>query len=211
MHTAKPFFLMTALAGASLAQMVPHSVCVSSRLSIITAGPTLPPALSPYASYLVGPATPTDPTATVTPLPDALGDPDYYISLLCSVAAQLPSSARYDFSTWGAGLLSFGSAHISEFDAYVTDCVTTGEAAIPIISSLNNLLTGTGNLCQYTAAPSGVSNGTMSTTATQTATGPNSTSSTSATSVVTAAAARPTGVFVSAVAIGSFIGAVCML
>ncbi|KAJ8108309.1 hypothetical protein ONZ43_g6464 [Nemania bipapillata] len=213
MYGTKLFFIIATLTGASSAQTVPHSVCVASRQNFNTEGPSLPPALSPYANSLVGAAAATDPTATAMPPPDPLGDPEYYISLLCGIAAELPSSVLPDFYSWGSGLLSFGSVHITEFDAYVTDCVTTGEAATTIISSLNYLLTGTSNLCQPTAAPGGSSSGTISTGA-PTATGTNSTSSTpvsSVTFVVTAAAARATGVFAGVVAIGGLIGAAGIL
>ncbi|KAH8156536.1 hypothetical protein CIB48_g11707 [Xylaria polymorpha] len=201
---------VAALAGASLAQSYPDpSACSASRSSFIANAPTFPPELTPYLEAPLFSGGQTAPGATATLPPDTLADPSAYVEVLCSVAAELPSSLLPAFQTWGSGLLSYGSVHISQYDDFVTQCVTTGSAAATITSYLNSILTATGGLCQPTSAPGGESNGTASTPA-ATVTGANSTS-TSATLVPTAAAARPTGVLVGAAAMGGLIGAVALL
>ncbi|KAI0459495.1 hypothetical protein F5B21DRAFT_511219 [Xylaria acuta] len=203
MYNNKILLPVAALAGASLAQSFSsdQSACAASTSRLIAGGPTLPAELSPYLAGPLGGgngATTTSAYASTTLPPDTLADPDGYVSVLCSVAAELPSSLLPPFQSWGSGLLKYGSSHISEYDAYVTECVTTGPAAATITSYLHSILTGTGGLCQPTSAPGGASNGTAST-------------STSATLVPTAAAARPTGVIAGAAALGGLIGAVALL
>ncbi|KAI1418841.1 hypothetical protein F5Y12DRAFT_721563 [Xylaria sp. FL1777] len=210
MHSTKVFFPIAALAGASLAQTFASQGCSATFSSLRDGGPTLPAALSPYLAGAMSPVQTISGTPT-TLSGDTLEDPEAYVELLCGVATELPSSVLPDFYTWGADLLSYGSVHISEYDAFVTQCVTTGAAAATITSYLNSILTGTGGLCQPTATPGGAPNGTVSTTPAPTATGTNSTSSVSTTSVVIAAAARPTGVLVGAVAMGGLLGAAILL
>ncbi|KAI0466843.1 hypothetical protein F4859DRAFT_286157 [Xylaria cf. heliscus] len=201
---------VAALAGASLAQNYPDpSACSSSRSAFIAGAPTYAPALEPYLGSALGSGVRTVAVATTTLPPDTLADPEGYVDALCSIAAEIPSSLLPDFQSWGSGLLSYGSKHISEYDDFVTQCVTTGEAAATITSYLNSILTGTGGLCQPTSTPGSTASGTLSTPA-ATATGTNSTS-TSATLVPTAAAARPTGVLFGAAAMGGLIGAVALL
>ncbi|KAI0438750.1 hypothetical protein F4803DRAFT_569345 [Xylaria telfairii] len=201
---------MAALAGASLAQSYPDpSACSATKSSLIAAAPTYDPELSSYLDGPLGSGVRTAPGATTTLPPDTLADPSAYVEVLCSVAAELPSSLLPAFQSWGSGLLSYGSVHISQYDEFVTQCVTTGPAAATITSYLNSILTATGGLCQPTSAPGGVSKGTASMPA-ATATGANSTS-TSTTLVPTAAAARPTGVLVGAAVMGGLIGAVALL
>ncbi|KAI8944017.1 hypothetical protein F4801DRAFT_573125 [Xylaria longipes] len=213
MYNKKALLPVAVLAGASLAQTtLDQSACDSIRNSFIANAPTAAPELLPYVAAPLGignSATSTAANASTTLPPDTLEDPEGYVSLLCSVAADIPSSLLPEFQSWGSGLLSYGSVHISDYDAFVTECVTTGAAAATITSYLNSILTGTGGLCQPTSAPGSAPNGTLSTPA-PTATGTNSTS-TSATSVPTAAAARPTGVLAGAAALGGLIGAVALL
>ncbi|TGJ76607.1 hypothetical protein E0Z10_g10850 [Xylaria hypoxylon] len=215
MHSTK-ILLPVALAGASVAQFItqsyPDPACTKTVNSFVSGAPTLPPALSPYLASAIAGAVQTDSAETTKLPPDTLADPEGYVELLCSVAAELPSSVLPEFESWGAGLLSYGSAHISDYDAFVTQCVTTGEAAATITSYLNALLTGTAGFCQPTATSGGASNGTISTTFAPTAThGTNSTTSISTTSAITGAAARPTAVLVGAAAMGGLIGAAALL
>ncbi|KAI0096925.1 hypothetical protein GGR51DRAFT_542336 [Nemania sp. FL0031] len=209
MYSTKVLLPVAALAGTSLAQAYTASSCSSIVSSFIAAAPTFPSAIAPYLeSALSSPA----PTATTTLPPDTLADPEGYVKLLCSLAAELPSTLLPDFQGWGSSLLSYGSVHISAYDSFVTECVTTGPMATSITSYLNSILTGTGGLCAPTATP-GASSGTgsASTTPAPTVTGTNSTATISSTSIVTAAAARPTGVFVGAAAVGGLLGAAALL
>ncbi|KAI1746951.1 hypothetical protein F4782DRAFT_552860 [Xylaria castorea] len=199
---------VAAFAGVSLA--ADSAACSASRAGFIAGAPTFAPELGPYLDGPLGGgsgATTTAAFASTTLPPDTLADPEGYVSVLCSVAAELPASLLPEFQSWGGSLLKYGSSHISQYDDFVTDCVTTGPAAATITSYLNNLLTGTGGLCSKpTSAPGGASNGTASATPT----GTNSTH-TSATLIPTAAAARPTGVLAGAAALGGLIGAVALL
>ncbi|KAI0912900.1 hypothetical protein F4823DRAFT_579142 [Ustulina deusta] len=211
MYNTKVLFPVAALASVSLAQSYADPACSETISSFLAGAPTLPAALSPYFYNSAATPVQTASAATSALPPDTLADPEGYVELLCSLAAELPSSVLPDFQSWGMGLLSYGSVHISEYDAFVTQCVTTGEAAATITSYLNSILTGTGGLCQPTATPGGAANGTISTTLAPTATGTNSTASTSATSFVTAAGTRPTGVLAGAAAMGGLIGAAILL
>ncbi|KAI3316468.1 hypothetical protein HD806DRAFT_517493 [Xylariaceae sp. AK1471] len=211
MYSTKVLLPVAALAGASLAQSFTDPACSETMSSLIRNAPTIAPALS---SYIEGPlfhGVQTGSAATTTLPPDTLANPEGYVELLCNVAGELPSSLLPDFQSWGSELLSYGSAHISLYDAFVTHCVTTGEAAATITSYLNSILTGTGGLCKPTATPGSASNGTIPTTPAPTATGTNSIPSNSTTAVLTAAAAKPTGVLVGAAAMGGIIGAVALL
>ncbi|KAF2964092.1 hypothetical protein GQX73_g9462 [Xylaria multiplex] len=212
MHSTKALLSVASLIGMALAQNDLDPECTRTISSLIAEGPTIPAVLSPYLVSAVGDTVRTVATATITSPPDTLADPEGYVQLLCSVAGELPSSLLPNFESWGAELLSFGSAHISIYDAYVTQCVTTGEAAASITSYLNALLTGTAGFCQPTATLGNTPNGTISTTPVATATYvTNSTTSIPTTSVITGAATKPTGVFVGAAAIGGLIGAVALL
>ncbi|TRX96976.1 hypothetical protein FHL15_002282 [Xylaria flabelliformis] len=202
---------MAALAGVSLA--ADPSVCSASRAGFIAGAPTFAPELSPYLDAPLGGgkgATTTATYASATLPPDTLADPSGYVSVLCSVAAELPASLLPAFESWGGALLKYGSSHISQYDDFVTECVTTGPAAATITSYLNELLTGTGgigSLCEPTSAPAGASNGTY-----PTGTGSiHPTATGSSTLIPTAGAARPTGVIAGAAALGGLIGAVAML
>ncbi|KAI0432246.1 hypothetical protein F5Y09DRAFT_302534 [Xylaria sp. FL1042] len=203
MHSTKALSSMAALAGVSLAQTFTSAPgCQESVTSLINGAPPMPSDLASYLNPVFD-----DPSLP----PDTLHDPAAFVSALCSAAPTFPKSILPEFQSWGTGLLSYGSVHISEYDAYVTHCVTTGTAAASITSYLSSILDGTGGLCQPTATPGASSNGTISTTPAPTATGTNSTSSATTTSVVTAAAARPTGVLISAAAAGGLLGAAILL
>ncbi|KAJ8133209.1 hypothetical protein O1611_g420 [Lasiodiplodia mahajangana] len=210
MYNAKVFLPVAALAATSLAQMptATNAECQSS-LSQFTDAPTPGPALVEYLGSLFGTGPITAPGRT-TALPDfTLEDPVGYQDLICSIAGELPASLIPDFRSYGSGLISYGSVHISEYDEYVTNCITTGEAAASLTSELHSMLLGSGGLCSTTAAtttPTGYSNGTY-----PTGTGSIPTSTSSATLIPTAAAARPTGAVVGAAALGGLLGVVALL
>ncbi|KAI1197591.1 hypothetical protein F5X97DRAFT_301464 [Nemania serpens] len=207
---AKVLLSVAALVGASLAQ-TPASTDAACAASL-TQFPNVPtpaPSLLSWIASAVGTGPLTAPGQT-TALPDfTLEDPVGYQELICSIAGELPKSLIPDFQSYASGLLSYGSVHISQYEAYITDCITTGEAASTLISELHQMLDGTGAACQTTASatPSGSSNGTY-----PTGTGSIPTSTGSTTLLIpTAAAARPTGAIVGAAAIGGLIGAVALL
>ncbi|KAI0904068.1 hypothetical protein F4823DRAFT_616339 [Ustulina deusta] len=210
MYNNKVLLPVAALAGTSLAQSYYEpAVCSASVVSLVAAAPTYPPELEPYLGAALGGGTRSAELATTTLPANTLEDPEGYVAEICSVAGELPDSLLPAFQSWGSGLLSYGSVHLSEYDAFITKCITTGEAAATLTSYLNSLLTATGGLCQPTTAPGSAPNSTLSTPA-PTATGINSTS-TPATLIPTAAAAKPTGVLAGAAAIGGLIGAVALL
>ncbi|KAI0433809.1 hypothetical protein F5Y09DRAFT_30182 [Xylaria sp. FL1042] len=213
MYNAKILLSAAALAGTSVAQTATQTAfstdpaCLTS-LSKFTDVPTPAPELASFFASIVGTAPVTAPGET-TALPDfTLEDPDGYQALFCSIAAELPESLIPDFKSYGSGLLSYGSVHLSDYNAYVTDCITTGSVASSLTSALNNMLTGSAGLCQTTstAAPGG-SNSTYPTGTGSYTVSPTSTS----TLVPIAAAARPTGAVLGAAALGGLLGAVALL
>ncbi|KAI1161631.1 hypothetical protein F5B18DRAFT_431360 [Nemania serpens] len=201
---AKVLLSVAALAGTSLAQ-APTSTdaaCAAS-LTQFTDAPTPAPSLISWIATAVGTGPLTAPGQS-TPLPEfTLEDPVGYQELICSIAGELPQSLIPAFQSYASGLLSYGAVHISQYEAYITDCITTGEAASTLISELHKMLDATGAACQTTAS----SNGTY-----PTGTGSISTSTSSTTLLIpTAAAARPTGAVIGAAAIGGLLGAVALL
>ncbi|KAI1183258.1 hypothetical protein F5B17DRAFT_416793 [Nemania serpens] len=207
MH-AKVLLSLAAFAGTSLAQTATSAAC-AAILAQFTGVPTPAPSLVAWAATAIGTGPLTAPGQT-TALPDiTLEDPVGYQELFCSIAGKLPQSLIPDFQSFAAGLVSYGSAHISQYEAYVTECITTGEAASTLISELHQMLDGTAMACQTTASAtaSGSSNGTYptGTGSIPTSTGPTTLM------IPTAAAARPTGAVVGAVAIGGLLGAVALL
>ncbi|KAI1313788.1 hypothetical protein F5Y03DRAFT_405240 [Xylaria venustula] len=214
MYNNKMRLPVAALAGASLAQsFTPNPSCSASLTSIRDAAPTMAPALSPYLYDILSSRVLTVSGAVTTLPPDTLADPEGFVELLCDAVPEIPSSVLPDFQSWGQALLSYGSVHISEYDNFVTECVTTGAAAATLTSYLNNLLTGTGGFCQptATATPGSASNGTVSATPAPTSSGSNSTTTGYPTSIVTGAAAKPTGVLIGAAAVGGLLGAAILL
>ncbi|TGJ82866.1 hypothetical protein E0Z10_g5897 [Xylaria hypoxylon] len=216
MYNTKVFLSVATLMGTSLAQ-IPTGVYTASSCVAILSGftdvPTPAPALASYISSLVLDGPVTAPGQT-TALPGfTLEDPVGYQDLFCSIASDLPESLVPEFQSYGLGLLSYGSVHLSEYDAFVTECITTGAAASTLTSELHKMLTNTGGLCQAPSTttpagsyPTGSSNGTSST-----GTGSFSTPTSSATLIPTGAAARPTGAIVGAAAIGGLLGVVALL
>ncbi|KAI0798760.1 hypothetical protein GGR55DRAFT_554221 [Xylaria sp. FL0064] len=216
MYNAKVLLSAAALAGSSMAQSATptafstNSAACAASLTSFTDAPTPAPELASFFASVVGTGPVTAPGET-TALPDfTLEDPDGYQALFCSVAAELPASLIPDYKSYGEGLLSYGSAHLSQYDAYITDCITTGSAASSLTSALHKMLDATGGgMCQTTstAAPGGSSNGTYPTGTGSYTVSPSSTS----TLIPTAAAARPTGAVLGAAALGGLLGAVALL
>ncbi|KAI1125674.1 hypothetical protein F5Y10DRAFT_246575 [Nemania abortiva] len=209
MHNTKVLLPVAALAVTSMAQTptATDAACLAS-LSQFADAPTPAPELASYIASLVGTGPVTAPGHT-TALPDfTLEDPVGYQDLICSIAGELPASLIPDFQSYGSGLLSYGSVHISQYDAYITDCITTGEAASTLTSELHSMLLGTGGLCSSvaTTTPTGYGNGTY-----PTGTGSIPTATSSSTLIPTAGAARPTGAVVGVAAIGGLLGAAALL
>ncbi|GAP82958.1 hypothetical protein SAMD00023353_0104890 [Rosellinia necatrix] len=211
MHSTKVLLSAAALAGMSLAQKSDAQFCsdgLSSFFSqILVEAPTTPAAiLSFIASQTEIPAVPTS-----LP-PGFMLDPEEHQSQLCALATALPSSLLPEFQTLASGLLEFGREHSSEFIAFITNCADPAGVA-STTSYLEYIFTATGNICQETGAaattsapaPGGASNGTYPTATPA----PTLTSTTSL--IPTAAAARPTGAIMGAIAAGGVLGAAAML
>lgn len=200
MHCSKAFCYI-ALAGTSLAQSSTSQdpECSATSTRFRKEVPTIPPALDSYVESLLGDGPVTAPSQTTALGGDTLANPDGYQEIFCSIASGLPASLLPEFKSYGAGLVSYGSAHLSEYDAYVTNCLATGEAASTLLSKIHAMFTGTADLCQVTTTAA----------ATPTATGSNNSTNpaTSTSMVLTAAAAKPTRGFVGAAAIGGLLGA----
>ncbi|KAI1364758.1 hypothetical protein F5Y08DRAFT_202062 [Xylaria arbuscula] len=209
--------LFVALAGNSLAQSSTSQdpACSASSTRFRKEVPTMPPALDSYLGSILGDGPVTAPSQTTALGGDTLANPDGYQEVFCSIVSGLPASLLPDAQSYGAGLLSYGSAHLSEYDAYVTNCVTTGDAASTLLSQIHAMFTGTGNLCQASTTAAATPGGSTypTTTPSPTATGANNgTNPTSSTSLVlTAAGAKHTGGFVGAAAVGGLLGAAAML
>ncbi|KAI8952526.1 hypothetical protein F4801DRAFT_541154 [Xylaria longipes] len=216
MHGNKFLLSVFTLAGTALAQSSTSKdpACLASFTRFRKEVPTIPPALHSYLDNLLPDGPVTAPSQTTALGGDTLANPEGYQEVFCSIASGLPVSLLPDLKSYGAGLLSYGSVHLGEYDAYVTNCVTTGEAASTILSQIHAMFTGTADLCQLTTsavAPGGSSNGTYPATPAPTATSSNTNHTSLTTSIPFAAAAKPTGAFVGAVAIGGLLGAVAML
>ena len=218
MYNSKAILAVAALAGTSSAQFSTRVTsaegqdppCVQSLASFSDA-PTPDAALVSYLqSVVTGPITAPGES---TPLPDfTLEDPDGYQAFFCSIAAGLPSSLLPDYEEYAFALRSYGQEHISAYYAYVTNCITTGDAASTLTSQLSTMLLGTGNPCATTATATatptgGASNGTYPTGTGSYTAQPTGTGS----PIPTAAAARPTGVVAGAAALGGLLGVVAML
>ncbi|TRX88839.1 hypothetical protein FHL15_010298 [Xylaria flabelliformis] len=210
MYNTKILFAVAALSGTSLSQKSDSQFCsadAQSLVSLFAQAATIPPSLSSYLAP--NPGTPTG-SATITT--SAAQTPDFigHAQFLCQVITELPSSLLPDFQTYAYDLLSFGSAHSSVYEAYITNCVPEPEAA-SMTNYLNYVFTATGDLCQSTPTPTGAPNGTYPTSHYPTATGSYVSYQNSTTAVVTAAAARPTGALLGAAAMGGVLGAAVML
>ncbi|KAI1178608.1 hypothetical protein F4777DRAFT_78621 [Nemania sp. FL0916] len=215
MYSTRIILSIAALAGTSLSQKSDSQFCsafFTSFVSIIEdVAPMTPPAI---LSFLAQSTETETASSTTTAPPLTTLDFASHAQELCEIATELPSSLLPEFQTYAAALLSFGRAYSSDHLAYVSDCAPEDEVASRT-SYLNYIFTATGNFCEGqtpTPTPGGASNGTYYPTPTPTATssytaGLNS----STTSVVTAAAAKATGVYLGAAALGGILGAAAML
>jgi hypothetical protein len=205
MYSTKVLLSMAALAGVSHAQIYTDPVCNSSYVALLAAAPTLAPELIEGISDIVS-------NGGIALNPDILSNPLGFKNSLCSLAVELPSSLLPEFASWGAGLLSYANAERSSYDAFITQCVTTGAVAASYTSYIHSLATATGDICaETTGAPSAgnsTSNGTISASPTLSPalTYPGATST-----IPTAAAIRASGVFVGAGAVAGLLGAVALL
>ncbi|KAI8632049.1 hypothetical protein F5Y19DRAFT_492959 [Xylariaceae sp. FL1651] len=197
MHSTKILFFAAAFAGTSLSQKSDAEFCsayFTSFLSVIlNEVPTTPAGILPYF-----PTVPAD-APPLTTLDFAS-----HAQELCAIATELPSSLLPDFKTYADQLLSFGKSHSSEHVAYVTDCSPPDEVASRS-SYLEYVFTATGNFCAgQTPTPGGSPTDACPTptpTVTSSYAGFNSTT-TATTSFLTAAAAKPTGALLGAIAMG---------
>ncbi|KAI0520752.1 hypothetical protein F5B22DRAFT_598239 [Xylaria bambusicola] len=206
MHNTKTLgFLAAALgAGSSVAQtFTPAPACAS--LAAALAGPAAPDEIQ---SFL-------DAHETAAPAAGGiLRDPEAYVSELCGIAVDLPETLLPEFSGWGADLLSFAGERIVTYDEVVTMCITTGTAAASITSYLHSIVSHPDDLCKptSTAIPTwGNSTASGTITPYPTATPTGNTTIPGTTSIPVAAAARPTGVLMGAIAMGGIIGAAILL
>ncbi|KAI1125918.1 hypothetical protein F5Y10DRAFT_245918 [Nemania abortiva] len=208
MHSTKIILPIAALVGTSLSQKSDSQFCsafFTSLVSIIEEeAPTTPPAILSFFAQSTETASPTTTAPPLTTLDFAS-----HAQELCEIATELPSSLLPQFQTYAAALLRFGKDHSSEHIAYVTDCAPENEVASRS-SYLEYIFTATDNFCEQTPTPGSAPNGTYP-TATPTATSSHAGFNSSTTSVVTAAAARPTGAFLGAAAIGGVLGAAAIL
>ncbi|KAI0116524.1 hypothetical protein GGR51DRAFT_501656 [Nemania sp. FL0031] len=214
MYNTKILLPLAVLAGVSSAQTTTtdSAQCQSKVNALLAAAPTPSPELSSYFDSAA---------ATLSAAGGLLDAPDVYVTGLCALATALPSSLQSEFRDYGSSLLSFASAEISSYDAIVTECVTTGPVASSITSYLHSIASEAGHLCQeqtitttvYNNVTSGASTPYPTATsggASGSGSGVRSTAS-SSTLVPTGAAARPSGVFAGAAAVGGILGAVALL
>ncbi|KAI0442388.1 hypothetical protein F4803DRAFT_519334 [Xylaria telfairii] len=207
MYSTKILLSIAALAGTSLSQKSDSQFCsafFTSLVSIIVEeAPTTPPAILSFFAPSTEAASPTTTAPPLTTLDFAS-----HAQELCEIATELPSSLLPEFQTYAEALLSFGRARSSEHIAYVTDCAPENEVASRT-SYLDYIFTATGNFCNQTPVPGGMSNSTYP-TPTPTATSSYAGLSSSTGLIPTAAAARPTGAYLGA-AIGGILGAAAIL
>ncbi|KAI0189124.1 hypothetical protein EV127DRAFT_111979 [Xylaria flabelliformis] len=212
MYNSKFLLALAALADASLAQTFPDPACASLTSELLLAAPTIPAAVVSAFGGQSG----------IPSVENLLSHPDTYVEEICNIVGVLPSSVIPEFAGWGSSLLNYASVEISSYDAVVTKCITTGTAAASITSFIHSIASAPGALCQptSTSAPSGgnsTAHVTQYSTYTPYPTATHSGNSTTnhtgvpTTSIPTAAAARPTGAFVGAAAIGGLLGAVALL
>ncbi|KAI1125887.1 hypothetical protein F5Y10DRAFT_246102 [Nemania abortiva] len=206
MYSPKVLLLMAALAGTSMAQKSDAEYCswkVSSFFSWVRAeGPTTPAAVLAYIATAPGSMPPL-----ATFGPSAHGDE------ICSIYRKLPQSLLPEFITYITSVQSFGSANSNVLLDVATDCVPEEKVA-SVTSYIHHMVSATGDACPVTPAPGSTVSGSYPTLPTATATSSYSSlgnNSTYPTSIVTAAAARPTGVWLGAAAIGGVLGAAVML
>ncbi|KAI1177756.1 hypothetical protein F4777DRAFT_540224 [Nemania sp. FL0916] len=212
MHNTKVLLSFAVLADLSMA-LAPSSVCDSQVNELLGKAPTPAPAL---ASAISSDSSVADPH-------NLLGAPQDFVHEVCSFVAELPPSLLPEFASYGSALLHYASTEINSYDALVTSCVTTGPVASSITSYLHSLVSATTPLCRPAGAESasGAGNSTSAPitpyptdTPTGTGAGPTITSGSITTTsllVPTAAAAKASGVFAGAAAVGGILGAVALL
>ncbi|KAI1158571.1 hypothetical protein F5B18DRAFT_656532 [Nemania serpens] len=205
MYNLKVLLFIAAFAGTSLSQKSDAEYCASKMSSffswVMADGPTTPAVV---LSFLA--------TQTNSRPPLSRFGPESHGDEICSIYSELPASLTHEFQTYITSVLSFGNANSDVLLGVATDCVPEQSVA-SVTDYIHEMLTPTGNPCQPTATPGSAVNGTYPTSPAPTATGAYSSSGnyTYATSVVTAAAARPTGAFLGAAAMGGILGAAAML
>ncbi|KAI8623296.1 hypothetical protein F5Y19DRAFT_493103 [Xylariaceae sp. FL1651] len=205
MYSFKILLLVAAFAGTSLSQKSDAEYCSSKMSSFFswaaTEGPTTPAAVLTYIA-----TAPNSRPPLTTFGPSAHGDE------ICSIYSKLPPSLLSEFKTYITSVLSFGSANSDVLIGVATDCVPEAQIA-SVTSYIKAMVTETDHPCEATPAPGGAVNGTYPTSPVPTATSSYASQGnyTHTTSIITAAAARPTGVFMGAAAIGGILGAAAML
>ncbi|KAI1197755.1 hypothetical protein F5X97DRAFT_343396 [Nemania serpens] len=205
MYASKVFIFLAAFAGTSLSQKSDAEFCASKMSSffswVMAEGPTTPAVV---LSFLA--------TQTNSRPPLSRFGPESHGEEICSIYSELPASLTHEFQTYITSVLSFGRANSDVLIGVATDCVPEQNVA-SVTDYIHDMLTPTGNPCHPTPTPGSVANGTYPTSPAPTATGSYTSAGnyTYATSVVTAAAARPTGAFLGAAAIGGVLGAAALL
>ncbi|KAI0435781.1 hypothetical protein F4803DRAFT_567379 [Xylaria telfairii] len=204
MYITKALFFIAAFAGISVSQKSDAEFCSAQQVSFFSwaaAGPTTPAAV---LSFLA--------TQTNSKPPLATFDPKGHQDEICSILDELPASLVPEFVTYIVSVLSFGRASSTVLLNLATNCEPEDKVA-SVTDYIYAMLTPTGNPCKVTPAPGGAANSTYPTSPAPTGTSYFSSpgNTTYPTSIVTAAAARPTGVLLGAVAMGGVLGAAALL
>ncbi|KAI0534224.1 hypothetical protein GGR58DRAFT_483455 [Xylaria digitata] len=205
MYGPKVLFFAAALAGTALSQKSDAKYCSSKMSSffswVVAEGPTTPAAVLNFLA-----------TQTNSKPPLSTFGPEAHGEEICSIYSELPPSLIPEFKTYITSVLSFGNANSEVLLGVATDCVPEDKVA-SVTNYIHEMLTPTGNSCEATPAPGGAANGTYPTSPAPTATGSYTSRGnyTYPTSIATGAAARPTGAFLGAAAIGGVLGAAALL
>ncbi|KAI1272621.1 hypothetical protein F5Y07DRAFT_403221 [Xylaria sp. FL0933] len=208
MYCPKALLFIAAMVGTSLAQDVDSPECSSKMSSFfswaVAEGPTTPAAVLSFIA-----------TAPNSQPPLSTFGPEAHGEEICSIYKKLPPSLLPEFKTYIASVLEFGKENSQSLLDVASTCVPPENLA-SVTSYIHQMLTPTGNQCETTPTPTpgGAANGTYPTSPALTATASYSyptSNTTYTTSIVTAAAARPTGVWLGAAAIGGVLGAAAML
>ncbi|KAI0198156.1 hypothetical protein F4808DRAFT_436686 [Astrocystis sublimbata] len=203
---------MTALAALSAAQTTVsplEDTCSSSRLALVTSRLGMVESETPEASEIA--SLFNDAFGGDGAVPDTLGHPVEYQSRICSLANAIPTSLLPAFASFAADTRSFGAAHINDYDAYISTCVTTGDAEATRSIVHEQVF---GNVeCPQPTTTAGMNGTTPAPTASPypTATGMGNSTMPTTSMIPIAGAARPTGVVAGAVVLGGLIGVVALL
>jgi hypothetical protein len=213
MHSTKVLLAIAALAGTSLSQKSDTEFCDSFLTSFYSVMATETPA-TPTAILDFIASNTQIPTFATTQRPGATLDGKGHQLQLCALATALPSSLLPAFHTLAGEFLSFGRRHSDDILGYVTDCAPDDEVA-ESTKYFEYIFTGTGDLCHDAPIPTPgtAAHGTHSTPAPTPAPTYTSALNSSAltSSIPTAAAARPTGAWLGAAAVGGLLGAAALL